>query len=475
MESVRGPAVASAASSLAMIGVVAGTGCHAVTGWVGARWLAEAGLLAYYLIELPRITVGGRRMLLVAILVAGAAIALIHDPLPVFDRALGASASLAGLFAALGFLREAAVSSPLVHRSGAVMVRQPPGRRYLVLAAGAHMVALVLNIGVLSLLGTMVMEGNTVEAAGGDERIVAIRRQRMITAVLRGFTLTTIWSPLSISFAVVQAVVPGVVWIKLVPLQAVLTALMLALGWALDRLAFRHTGLVPPVVERQGGWGVILRLALLIAVVMAISLAVAGVLGTPLIMGAVLFVPVAAWAWLAAQHRGGGPVLAGIEAAKVMAGRLSIALPNFRSEVATVGGAMFMGVVVAALVTPALSARIMGDIGLPPLALIILLPWTVIVLARIGVSQIVAISLLGGAFADLGSMGIDPLILASGLMGAWALAVSFSPVGAAVLMTARIAGVPSAAVRKWNRVYGWSGAVVLALWMLALYWSMISR
>ncbi len=462
-----------AASSLAMLVVAVGTGCHAATGWIWVRWLAEAGLLVYCTLELPDISTGGRRMLVVAAAAAVATVAMAPRPLPILDRGLWAAASLAGLFAALGFLREAAVSSDLVHRSGGLMVRQPPGRRYMVLALGSHMVSLVLNIGVLPLLGTMVMEGNTIEAAGGDPRIVAIRRQRMISALLRGFTLMTLWSPLSISFAVVQTVVPGVAWVKLAPLQVVFAGVLLVWGWALDRVSFRHTGLVPPAVETGGGWAPVARLALLIAAVMAVSLAVAHVLGTELIMGAVLFVPVAAWIWLAAQHGGEGAANAAVTAFRVMARRLSVTLPNFRSEVATVCGAMFLGSVVSALVTPAMSARAMTAIGLPPLLLTILVPWIVIVLARVGVSQIVTISVLGGAFADLGAMGINPVVLASGLMGAWGLAVSFSPVGAATLMTARVAGVPGAEVRNWNRVYAWGGAIILAVWMLVLHWGII--
>lgn len=46
------------------------------------------------------------------------------------------------------------------------MVRQPPGRRYLALALGSHLIGLVLNFGVLPLVGAMVVKGNTAEAAG---------------------------------------------------------------------------------------------------------------------------------------------------------------------------------------------------------------------------------------------------------------------------------------------------------------------
>lgn len=89
-----------------------------------------------------------------------------------------------------------------------------------------------LNFGVLPLLGTMTLKGNTLDAASGDTRIAAIRQQRMMTAVLRGYCMMTVWSPLSISFAVTQVAVPGIAWWRLLPLQLGLSILLTGAGLA---------------------------------------------------------------------------------------------------------------------------------------------------------------------------------------------------------------------------------------------------
>jgi len=406
-------------------------------------------------------------MLAAAMVSAAAAVAWLADPARVLAHAVGEAASLAGLFTALGFLREAAETSALIHRCGDLMVRQPPGRRYLVLSLGSHLISLVLNFGVLSLLGVMVMRGNTAEAAGGDQRVVAVRRQRMMTALLRGFTVMTVWSPLSVAFAVVQSVVHGLPWSRLLPLQVGLAALQLALGWLIDRLAFPVHA--PPAGEAHLDWTPLLRLAALIAAVVVAAVAVSEALGVRMVMGAVLVVPPSAFAWLAVQHRARGAAGAARAAGEVLASRLVVTLPAFRNEVAMLGGAMFLGTVVAAFIPPDDTARLVAALHLPPLLLSILLAWSVMALAQIGLSQLVTVTLLAGALADLGRIGIDPLVLASGLMGSWALSSCSTPVGAAILIVARLAGVSTATVaRDWNGVYVVTGALLLAVWMIGL-------
>jgi len=58
------------------------------------------------------------------------------------------------------------------------------------------------------------------------------------------------------------------------------------------------------------------------------------------------------------------------------------------------------------------------------------------------------VTILGGALADLAALGLPPLAVASGLMGAWALSICATPVGAAVLTVARVGGAGLLALGK---------------------------
>lgn len=450
-------------ASLALVAVVLFSILRTVWAWPPAGPAAAAALALYLLLEGWAAQRGGRRIMAMGLAAAVAAIALKPDPWqPMLDAAIQAAA-LIGLFTALGFLREAAETSPLIQRCGALMVRQPPGRRYLALALGSHLIGLVLNFGVLPLIGTMVVKGNTAEAAGGDARIVAIRQQRMMTAILRGFAIMTVWSPLSVSFTVMQSAVPGLGWWPLLGVQLGLAALLMGLGWLLDRRAFP-----PPPGQTTAGqpaadWRPAGHLALLVAAVVAASVGIAEMLGVPLVAGAMLVVPPAAVLWLIAQHRAIVPALVHLGR------RLTVSMPGFREEVTMLGGAMFLGSLLVSLIPAGETARLIGLIPLPPVVVLVLAAWLVMGLSHLGISQVVTVTVLGGALAALAGHGLPPLAVASGLMGAWALSACSTPVGAVVLSIARLAAVPMRTVaRQWNGRFVLLGALVLAAWLAAL-------
>lgn len=448
------------AATLALLCVVAGTITQPVGGGPWAGLLAAAAMAFYLLLEGWGCRRNGRIILALAVGATAATLLWHPQPLPLLARAGTAAAAIIGLFTALGFLREAAESSVLVQECGQLLVRQPPGRRYLALTMGSHVISLVLNFGVLPLLGTMVVKGNTLDAAGGDTRIVAIRAQRMLSAMLRGFAVMTVWSPLSVSFAVTVAVVPGLQWQTLLPVQILLSAVLLLLGLVLDRRAFPPLAqpLAPAAVGPQD-WRPAWRMAALVAAVVAGSVLVAELSAVRLVNGAMMVVPPSGLIWLWVQQRRVRAVLAGLWR------KLLVSLPGFRDEVAMLGGAMFVGTIATGFVSAERIGAVVDGLGLPPLLLVILLAWAVMALAQIGVSQIVTTTLLGGALIHV----VPPLVLASALMGAWALSACSTPVGAAVLTVARIGQVPVRVVaHDWNRPYVLTGAMVLAAWLAAL-------
>ena len=484
----------SLAATATLLILTACVAWSALTGAAAGRHIAGIGLLVYLLIERRHLGPNARRMM--RFVQWTLLVVLIVPPLPGVDgplssmtgqdrlavrsakllQALDDAGMLIGLFTALNMLRDAAQSSALLQRCGSVLVRQPPGRRFLALSLGAHLVGLVLNFGVLPLLGTMVVRGNSLAAAGGDPEIVAIRQQRMMTALMRGFALMTVWSPLSVSFAVTEAVVPGVNWARLLPLQGLLTILLLALAWGLDRRAFPPRLVVPQGgrdPEPGDGAAVGKMLALVLGVV-GLSVAMAHLVHVRLIEGAMVVVPVAAWLWLAVQRAlpslsavGWGRALVG--AVPELGRRLRVSLPEARNEVAILGGSLFLGSLLGSWIPSSALAWLVETLHLPALALAIMLSFSVIVLARLGISQLITVTLIGHALSHLTGLGLNPAVLASGLMAVWSLSICVTTVGAAVLWIARMSDVPIAkAGWGWNAAYVVIGAVVVAVWMIGL-------
>lgn len=447
-------------ASLALVAVMIFSILRAVWQWPPAGPAAAAALALYLLLEGWTAKRGGRRVVAMGLLAGAAAIAFHPHPWPLLLNAGIQAAALIGLFTALGFLREAAESSPLIQSCGQLMVNQPPGRRYLTLSLGCHLIGLVLNFGVLPLIGTMVVKGNTAEAAGGDDRVVAIRLQRMMTAMVRGFAAMTVWSPLSVSFTVMQSAVPGLDWWPLLGVQLVLTVLLMALGWLLDRRAFPTS---PAKTAEGADWRPAWQLAALVGGVVVASVAVAEILSVRLVVGAMLVVPPSAVVWLVAQHRSAAGALLHLGR------RLTVSMPGFREEVTMLGGAVFLGTVLVAFAPPSETARLVSLIPLPPVVVLIGAAWSVMALSQLGISQIVTVTILGGALQALSSHGLPPLAVASGLMGAWALSTCSTPVGAVVLSAARLANVPMRVVaRQWNGRYVLLGAAFLAVWLVLL-------
>lgn len=465
-------------STLAVVVIVLAAIVGELTGHPAAKPIAAAATVLFMVGEAALVGRGGKIMLGFCLLAAALTLSLHPQGAAVVVKGLATAAFVIGLFASVSLLRDAAETSALIQRCGDLMVRQPPGRRYAVLSLGSHLVSVILNFGVLALLGVMVLKGNTLQAAGGDQRIADIRTRRMMTALLQGFAMMCVWSPLSVSFAVMQAAVPGVDWVHLLPVQAVLTVLLLLLGWALDRLAFPPSARLPvpatdttPHSNPPSSWRPMLHLTALVgSVIAAVMLASWGLAIRPVI-AAMIVVPLSAWLWLAVQDWSKGPLMAPARASYRLGRRLGISMPAFRNEFAVLGGATFFGAVSAAFVEPATIADLLARLPLPPALLAVLLVWGMMALARYGVPQIVTATLIGNGLAGLAAHGIHPLMLTSGLMAAWALSVCTTPVGAATLSVARLAGVSTKTVgRDWNGRFILSGSVVVALWMVALNW-----
>ena len=119
------------------------------------------------------------------------------------------------------------------------VVRQPPGRRYPILWLSAHFLGAVLNLAAMSLLSVMAAEQT-------DRRL----RRRLSIALMLGFTTASSWGPFYVSVSVILTAIPEVSWIDIAPLGLGLSILMLAVGWAYDRLFLRQA---PTVTERPSG------------------------------------------------------------------------------------------------------------------------------------------------------------------------------------------------------------------------------
>jgi len=431
-----------------LVGLVLGNGwAHGVAGL----------LLAGYLISLRgRLSRMAQGLLTVAALTTAVVFWRVDDPWQLLGEAVGRFAFFATFIAALSLLRLPAYRSRLVRRCGQVMLSQLPARRYPILSLGSSLFGVILNIGVLTLFAGMIEKSNTLAAASGREWVQNVRRRRMLIALLRGFSLVPLISPMGIGVAVILASMPSVQWHALAVYAYGAASIIFLVGWLIDQLTGPHPPRRNPPQPflslaplRQFG---VLLLSIVLLVftlssLLAVRLPVATLIGAPL----------AAWLWLAWQcRRLGGMGLA--SATITLQRQLPWLLGPLGSEVVVLGSAGYMGHLWVALIDPQVLAHSLT--WLVPLGAwnAVLAMLLVLVAAQIGLNPIISVTLLAGVLPTLNISGLTPPLIGASLLVGWSLALASSPLTASMLILSRLSGVSTLRIG-----YRWNGAFVLGV------------
>jgi len=446
--SARPAAAATLPVSAALLAVmmVAVLG-YQVLGLAPAGLIARLCILAYIVLEARRLPREGYIMAAGFATIGAIALPFASDWSAAVRAGLDKAALYAGFTAAVGFLRGAAQTSPLVARCGAHLLAQPPGRRYGALAFGAHLYGVILTFGAVELLGAMVKRANTLAAAGGDPAVQRLRERRMLNAVYRGFVTTTHWSPLTVMLAVVLSQLPMLSWREVVP-QGFASAMALTLlGWAIDRAsAARRATRAGPRPESPDRWTVHIPVFFLVLAVFALGAAIEQVLRVSMVVGVMIAVPSVTAAWLLQQARGqGGGASTASGAALGAAGRRLVRhavaiFPAQRMEILVLGGAGFVGALVGAAISAGAAANLAGSLAAAPLGVALAIPFLVAALGQVAVNPILSVTMLGAVLGDPRAWGLDPRQLAYAYTAGWCMATSSSPYVAVAVIMGRLTG-----------------------------------
>jgi hypothetical protein len=391
-------------------------------------------------------------------------LALWRSPTPgqlLFD-ASGRFAFFATFVVALSMLRLPAYRSRLVRRCGQSMLLQPPSRRYPILSLGSALFGIILNIGVLNLFAAMIEKSNTLSAAQGRAWVREARQRRMMLALLRGFSLAPLISPMGIGVAVVLSSLPQVTWPQLAPYILGAAALNFMAGWAVDYFTGPH----PPANKTYVTPSLrpLAQFSVLLIGIVALVFSIAWLLELRLPIAALLGAPTGALLWLAWQRRRLG--FGGLPAAITAVHRqLPWLLTPSANEIVVLGAAGYLGHVCVGLVDTQQLAPLLAV--LDPLGTLnaVLAMLMVVGLAQIGVNPIVTVTLLVGLLPTLGIEGLTPELIGASLMVGWALALMSSPMTASMLILSRFTGVPATRIGyRWNGRFLVAAIPLLALW-----------
>lgn len=429
----------------------------------GGGWgmlTAALGFVVFVALEQPRLNRTARFYCLAALGTLLISVVRSGAVGPALIRALASGALFAAVFASVGLLAAAARHSALVERCGKALIRQPPSRRYAALSVGGHLLSTLLSFGALPLLAAMIVHANSLEAAGGDQRVQRVRTQRMLMALLRSFCAILLWSPLSVAVLMVLAAIPGVSWSDLALFGGLEAMLLLVLGAIVDHFSFARRP-QPSADHSRIPWRDALLLAGIAVVVFGVATLIHEWNGTSLTTGIIAGVPLVAIVWMLTQV----PPAASLgHVGTILGDYLRGGLTAQRTEVAVVGASAVIGAVVLDLLPAHAIDGLAASVTLPPWLVVGAIVGLIVALGQIGLNPVLTVALLGPGLA-LGFPAIQPAVLAMALVSGWAISLQSSPFTAGVLMLAQFAQVPPSTFgRQWNGRF-----VLAALLFVALY------
>ena len=435
---------------------------HLVGGSVAWQAVGVVALLLYLVTLKGQLTRMAKGLLCAAGVLT--LLALWRSPTPgqLLFEASGRFAFFATFVVALSMLRLPAYRSRLVRRCGQSMLLQPPSRRYPILSLGSALFGIILNIGVLNLFAAMIEKSNTLSAAQGRAWVREARQRRMMLALLRGFSLAPLISPMGIGVAVVLSSLPQVTWPQLAPYILGAAALIFMAGWAVDYFTGPH----PPANKTYVTPSLrpLAQFSVLLIGIVALVFSIAWLLELRLPIAALLGAPTGALLWLAWQRRRLG--YGGLPAAITAVHRqLPWLLSPSANEIVVLGAAGYLGHVCVGLVDTQQLAPLLAV--LDPLGTLnaVLAMLMVVGLAQIGVNPIVTVTLLVGLLPTMGIEGLTPELIGASLMVGWALALMSSPMTASMLILSRFTGVPATRIGyRWNGRFLIAAIPLLALW-----------
>lgn len=401
-----------------------------------------AGLLGALAVSLA-VGLGWRSMRTVprgVFMVAGLALvfALGRDPGLIAGAATNMT-RLAGLILAVLLLSSVLARSRDLQKISASLFSGDSRARYASVTFGTALVAVPLNFGSVAVVGSLVAERIRKDGDSSATR-------NGTRAVLRGFGVSPIWSPLSISVALTLTLLPGLGSVPLLSAALPFALLVLFAGF-LWREPEPADG--SAAMDELAGWASWLRFGGIIAAICAGVFVFSHTYGFSYARSVTLScLSAVAVGWLLSWFNGSNPRLPN--------------MANVSNELAIVGGSAFIGSIISAVVL----GQMAGAAHLPEWAwpvLAALVPWGFFVAGLAGVNPIVMGTLAGGI---LGSIWPTSAVLGLGfaMVSGWGVTAFGTPFAANALIMERLTGYPARdASLRWSFALSLSALAVASV------------
>lgn len=364
--------------------------------------------------------------------------ALGYDP-ELIETACGNMTRLAGLMLAVMLLSNVLARTEDLQQISVSLFGGKPLARYLSLAFGTSLVSVPLNFGSVAVVGSLV--GERIRRNGDSESTRNATR-----AVLRGFGVAPMFSPLSISVVLTLTLLPQVSLLSLLLLAVPFSVLMVLAG-----LHWREPEPLQSTersVNRAGAGSWLRFGGLILAICVGVlwlshrfGLSYAHAVALSCLAAVLLY---RILGWLKREN----PPLA--------------SMANVSNELAIVGGSAFIGAVLSGVVL----GQISGQPELPVWLWALLaagVPWVFFAAGLAGMNPIIIATLIGGILGSLWP-GAAQLGLAIGMVTGWGITAFGTPFAANALIMERLTGYRTRdASFRWSLALSLSGLCAASL------------
>jgi len=443
------------------------TGANELQPLYWAAWVSGPALLVFFALEWKRLAGVAR------LLISGALLLLIifsaQDgvSLEILSKSINRGAFLAVFVTVLNILKDSAQSSRLIRECGAVIVNQPPGRRYTMLTLGGHLFGVLLNLGTLSLLGTMIRRTIDTSQKNVEPRIREIRLQRMTLAILRGFAAVPLWAPTSITIVIVLSGMPELSWFDLLPFGLSGAVLFIATGWAVDRLSFPRAKRIEKRYTLKQIFLTLLPLFILVVILPGIAFGVAQFLSVRLTSAMLICIPIFGLCWIFIQYLRRGAIRAFFLTTRRMHRRLLPSFSELRSEIGIFYCSGFLSILLLSQIDIGALGNMIVANGLNEGWTLVLFSWVIIIASVAGINPIITMTLSMEILQQLPGMNIQLTMIALMVTMTWAIAVNLAPIGASIrLISYCIQKPPSEIAFHWNAVFSLVMLSLLSVFLL---------
>ncbi len=425
-----------------------------------AVWIAIGCMAVFVVIEFQR---AARLQQIVSLLLAGIGVLiglLEGDAASVLVSGMRRTLPFLLLFASVTWLQGPASRSPSLLTVREIAIRQPPGRRFAVVALAAHYLGVAFNLAGLSLLTPMIGQNAPREL-----------RERLGRAMVQGFAAGTAWSPFYVGTAVILGSVPGVRWLEVAPLGIVLSLIIVGCSWVFDRLFLRRIGSAKAPVEaghsdpapkfkRRDA----LSIAVLLSTLFGLTILLVEGLRLSIPVSLAIVAPPFALAWVVTHSRAPKTSTQSAEFASggALVRQVFEKIPDLRGETMLFAGANILGVGIATALDPAVVAEWIANVTPNPIMTIPALMAAMVLTSIAGLHPVVFVVLVTSILPPE-ALGVAPPIVAMAMMCLWGQGTNASPFSATCLFISRITGDSNWRIAwRWNAPFSLSVTALLA-------------